>query len=99
MTSVSECSTVRRQRIMRVLIPVALVGGQTLRVSAAPALQLLDVNLGNKIGLRSFALDNTGDTLAVRLMLRCGNPTRYRTAAVSPCIRGVDRNRDQPKAD
>jgi hypothetical protein len=37
-TSVSENSTVRRSlRIMRRLILVALVGGETLRAPAAPA--------------------------------------------------------------
>ena len=50
------------------LITVGLVGGRALPAPAAHALQPLDVNLGNRIGLQGFALDKTGDTLAVRLV-------------------------------
>ena len=53
---------------LALLIFVGLVGGQVLRAPEAPALQPLDVNLGNKIGLQGFALDKTGDTLAVHLV-------------------------------
>ena len=56
------------------LIIVGLVGGQALRAPAAPALQPLDVNLGNKIGLQGFALDKSGDTLAVHLVWLARQP-------------------------
>jgi len=53
---------------LALLISVGLVGGQALRAPAAPAVQPLDVDLGNKIGLQGFALDQTDDTLAVHLV-------------------------------
>ena len=56
------------------LILVGLVGGRALRAPAAPALEPLDVNLGNKIGLQGFALDKTGDTLAVHLVWLAREP-------------------------
>ena len=60
--------------IVALLIMVGLVGGQALRAPAAPALQPLDVNLGNKIGLQGFALDRTDDTLAVHLVWLARQP-------------------------
>ena len=56
------------------LIMAGLVGGRALRAPAAPAVQALDVNLGNKIGLQGFALDKTGDTLAVHLVWLARQP-------------------------
>jgi hypothetical protein len=63
----------RRRRLAAVvtvalLILLGLVGGRALRAPVAPILQPLDVNLGNKIGLQGFALDQTDDTLAVHLV-------------------------------
>ena len=59
---------------LALLIIVGLVGGQALRAPAAPAVQPLDVNLGNKIGLQGFALDKSGDTLAVHLVWLAREP-------------------------
>ena len=56
------------------LIMVGLVGGRALRAPAAPAMQPLDVNLGNKIGLQGFALAKTDDTLAGRLVWLAREP-------------------------
>ena len=56
------------------LIIAGLVGGRALRAPAAPALETLDVNLGDKIGLQGFALDKSGDTLAVHLVWLARQP-------------------------
>ena len=69
----------RRRRLAAVvtvvlLILVGLVGGRALRAPATPTVQPLDVNLGNKIGLQGFALDKTGDTLAVHLVWLAREP-------------------------
>jgi hypothetical protein len=50
------------------LVAVGLVGGQVLRAPPTLAPQPLDVNFGDEIGLQGFALDRTGDTLAVHLV-------------------------------
>ena len=57
-----------------------LVGGQGLRAPATPAPQPLDVNFGDRIGLQGFALDRTGDTLAVHLvwLARAPMPKSYK---------------------
>ena len=59
---------------LALLIIVGLVGGQALHAPAAPAVQPLDVNLGSKIGLQGFALDKSGDTLAVHLVWLAREP-------------------------
>jgi hypothetical protein len=57
------------------LVATGLFGGQSLRAPAAPELQPIDVNLvGNKIGPQGFALDRTGDTLAVHLVWLAWQP-------------------------
>jgi hypothetical protein len=56
------------------LIVVGLVGGKAWRAPKVAALQPLDVNLGNQIGLQGFALDKTGDKLVVRLLWLAWQP-------------------------
>ena len=53
---------------LAILLVVVLVGGRALRAPLTPAIQPLDVNLGNKIGLQGFALEKLDDKLAVHLV-------------------------------
>ncbi|HSN74245.1 MAG TPA: hypothetical protein VL334_04010, partial [Anaerolineae bacterium] len=56
------------------LMLVGLVGGRAVSAPAVPALQPLEVNFGDKIGLQGFALDRTGDTLTVHLVWLAREP-------------------------
>jgi hypothetical protein len=62
------------------LLMVGLVGGRAASAPATPALQPLDVNFGDKIGLQGFALERRGDTLAVHLvwLARAPMPESYK---------------------
>ena len=56
------------------LMMVGLVGGRAVSAPAVPALQPLEVNFGDKIGLQGFALDRTGDTLTVHVVWLAREP-------------------------
>ena len=59
---------------LALLLMAGLIGGRALPAPAAAAVQPLDVNLGNKIGLQGFALVNSGDTVAVHLVWLAREP-------------------------
>jgi hypothetical protein len=56
------------------LITGGLLGRQVFRAPVAPGLQPIEANFGDKIGLRGFAMDRTGDALGVRLVWLAQEP-------------------------